>query len=247
MKPPAQHQLVWVATISAHGILFAFLRVTMAVPSTAPEPPRTPPAFLGALLDSSQKNPSTPPSTENASDPQLSFRISGHLTVSLPPLEPVLAFQNISATGETQLMRDSLPPKLFNSEKQHPHAMTTVIAPPSTSAPAWIRGPARRRELVYRPPMATFLNQVRLTRLRSKDIARTVDIELKFTLLMNGQVDQVEIIRSSGDPLLDLMGLRYLKEWKFSMVDPKDVRIHSDSWGRVVLRLDLESSREMPL
>jgi len=134
-----------------------------------------------------------------------------------------------------------LPPRLFAHEKQLPHAVTRVaVTPRVATAPVWIHGPARLREVLHRPSLAPYLDRVPLTRLRSRDVSTMVELHLRFTLTAGGQVDHVDVLRSSGDPLLDLVGLQYLKDWRFAALDSKAPRAQAASWGQVTLRLELE-------
>lgn len=133
-----------------------------------------------------------------------------------------------------------LPSPLLQMDKPLPHAVTTIIPNPKrATAPVWIRGPARMRPLQHRPPLEPYLQRLPLTRLRARGVPSTVELELRFLLAPDGTVHHVDVLRSTNDPLVDLMGSQYLADWQFAPVDSKTPARAPDPWGIVTLRLDL--------
>jgi len=51
------------------------------------------------------------------------------------------------------------------------------------------------------------------------------DLQFKFWVTSEGKVVSLEILMSSGDPTVDLIGMRYLRQWQFS---PKE---EETEWG----------------
>lgn len=225
MKPSAAPWW-WLAAVSvAVHLLTARLPVSVATTSGIPgRPTYGDVVFLGAIMTAPGEATHAP-------------RDAGRGPVEPEPLprEP-LAGLEAQATAPIP----PLAPHLFHLEKPIPHAVTTVLVTPRrATAPIWIRGPARLRELRHRPPLASYLQRVPITRLRSHDTPATVALELRFTLAPDGHVQHVEVMHSSGDPLLDLVGAQYLADWRFAPLDVKVSRTGREPWGQVTLRLDL--------
>ncbi len=215
--------LWWLAALAAAVHLAgARVPVSLAV-AAAPRPAYSDVVFLGAIL-------ALPADTTALQAPR-------PLPVEPDPL-PREPLEGLRAHDETP--GPSLAPHVFPLEKPLPHAVTTVrITPRRAAAPIWIRGPARLRELLHRPPLAPYLQRVPIARLRSHDTPPTVDVELRFQLAPDGTVRHVEVVRSSGDPLLDLVGAQYLADWHFAPLDLNNPpQADHEPWGQVTLRLD---------
>jgi len=244
LTPRAAWGLLCAASVGIHLASLQHVAVTVAAPALATPPGYGELIFLGAIAGPVE--PAGPTAAPIVTPPAVSEppSISWYGTTPEPPvlsrdLPQALHLLQEPAAPPARPM----PSKLFAQEKQYPQMVTRVaLTPRITTAPIWIRGPARYRELVSRPPLPPYLTRVPLTRLRSQTTPRTMDLQLRFTLTTGGQVDHVELLRSSGDPLFDLVGLQYLKDWRFAAVNPRDTRHAGESWGQVTLRLDLEPS-----
>lgn len=236
--------LVCAVSLGIHLVSLQQVAVTVAVPAITTPPSYGELIFLGAIAGPVE--PVGPAAGSVAQPPAASEppTLSWYGTTPEPPALSRDLPQALHLLQEpTAPPPRVMPSKLFAQEKQYPQMVTRVaLTPRSTTAPVWIRGPARHRELISRPPLPPYLTRVPLTRLRSQTTPRTIDLQLRFTLTAGGQVDHVELLQSSGDPLLDLVGLQYLKDWRFAAVNPRDVRHVAESWGQVTLRLDLEPS-----
>ncbi len=236
--------LLCAASVGIHLASLPHVAVTVAAPAITTPPSYGELVFLGAIA--SPVEPAGPIAAPIAQSPAAVEppAISWYGAAPEPPaisrdLPQALHLLQEPAAPPARPM----PSKLFAQEKQYPQMVTRIaLTPRITTVPVWIRGPARYRELVSRPPLPPYLTRVPLTRLRSQTTPRTIDLQLRFTLTAGGQVDHVELLQSSGDPLLDLVGLQYLKDWRFAAVNPRDVRHAAESWGQVTLRLDLEPS-----
>jgi len=236
MIPPPRLWSFCALSLTAHVVSLSVVQVSLTAPRIAPPRPYGALVFLGAIV--------APPL---APTPQRPLEETP-ATHDLPPaswhgpavLPSPLARESPQAIHHLPPRRP-LPPRLFAHEKQLPHAVTRVaVTPRVATVPVWIRGPARLREVLHRPPLAPHLDRVPLTRLRSRDVSTMVELHLRFTLTASGQVDRVDVLRSSGDPLLDLVGVQYLKDWRFAALDSKEPRGPPASWGEVTLRLALE-------
>ncbi|MBI4227016.1 MAG: hypothetical protein HY600_01935, partial [Candidatus Omnitrophica bacterium] len=195
-------------------------------PTPAPQPTYGDVVFLGAIMA-----PASTPGPAARGRPR-------HRPLDPDPLPPE-PLEGLHRSDAAPI--PPLPAHLFHTEQPLPHAITTVqMTPRRAEAPVWIRGPARLRALRRRPPFAPYLQRASLTRLRAHDMPSTVELELKFLLAPDGAVHHVEMLRSTGDPRLDLVGARYLADWQFAPLDVKTPKTGPDPWGRVTLRLDLE-------
>ncbi len=83
-----------------------------------------------------------------------------------------------------------------------------------------ISGPLAAREVFYRPAKPAVPGWI------SSDIP--FNLELKFFVTAQGDVKEVIPVVSSGNAEIDLLGIRYLKEWKFTSLTGQG----RDEWGR---------------
>lgn len=99
-----------------------------------------------------------------------------------------------------------------------------------------ISGPLAAREVFYRPAKPAAPGWI------SGDVP--FNLELKFFVTAQGDVKEVIPVVSSGNAEIDLLGIRYLKEWKFTPLQieppPKGgvsvtgfTSNEKDEWGRV--------------
>lgn len=241
-RPAAVWWTLCAGSLIAHLGGTAMLRVTLAIPAPAPTPPHEDLIFLGAILPAPPAPGPTAPDGRGASPGAILPEPPPALWLWPPPPLTPEPWSLAEPLANTWLTRpQERPPIRLAATKQRPRTVTAIVETSSVAtAPAWIRGPARARALLHRPPLAPYLTRVPLTRLRSGDIPDTLELELRFTLSHEGEVDAIQIVRSSGDPLLDLVGLQYLKEWRFAPADTLTARRPKESWGQVTLRLGVE-------
>ncbi len=91
-----------------------------------------------------------------------------------------------------------------------------------------IDGPAGERALLYRPEPPRYPGWW------LKDIRYTFDMRLKFWVSPSGKVSNVKVLTSSGYPEIDLVGVRYLRGWRFEAL--ADNEPQRNIWGTVELR-----------
>ncbi|MDP3789627.1 MAG: hypothetical protein Q8R48_04415 [Candidatus Omnitrophota bacterium] len=84
-----------------------------------------------------------------------------------------------------------------------------------------ISGPLAAREVFYRPAKPVVPGWISSN--------APFNLELKFFVTAQGDVKEVIPLVSSGNAEVDLLGIRYLKEWKFTPT----VTGGGEDWGRV--------------
>jgi len=88
-------------------------------------------------------------------------------------------------------------------------------------------GPAGNREVIFKPKQATV----------PKGLYSNADeyvVRLKFFISDNGIVYDLEPVISSGYPEIDLLAVKYLKGWRFSLPHPQEEK---NIWGIVTVRV----------
>ena len=87
-----------------------------------------------------------------------------------------------------------------------------------------LEGPARQRVLYYRPERPQLPRWVDLKKVKA-------DLRFKFWMTPQGKTESIETLISSGDPEVDLIGVRYLRRWRFNP------RQEGREWGIVSFSL----------
>lgn len=87
------------------------------------------------------------------------------------------------------------------------------------------------RSVIYKPELPVYPQWV-------KEIDFDFGVELKFLILPDGTVGNVERITSSGHPELDEIGVRYIRKWKF-MPLPTEMQ-NAGQWGIIKLIFRLQ-------
>jgi len=84
------------------------------------------------------------------------------------------------------------------------------------TSPSEIEGPARFREVIYKPELPTFLRWDESLGVDLQGLGDSFEIGLSFSVSPEGKVESVERISSSGHPTVDIVAMRYLKGWQFA-------------------------------
>jgi len=103
--------------------------------------------------------------------------------------------------------------------------------------PSEISGPARFREVIYKPELPAYLRWDEGLGVNLDKMGNTFSIELKFRLSPEGKVEGVERLSSSGHPTVDLVGIRYLMGWQFAPLKAGGSK--EEQWGSVKLNFSL--------
>ena len=75
-----------------------------------------------------------------------------------------------------------------------------------------ISGPVSNREVIYRPEKPALPSWA--------EASSPFKVELEFIVSAQGEVKKVVPVVSSGDAEVDLLGMRYLKSWRFAPLTP---------------------------
>ncbi|MFH0772500.1 MAG: energy transducer TonB [Candidatus Omnitrophota bacterium] len=103
--------------------------------------------------------------------------------------------------------------------------------------PFEIKGPVKFREIIYRPDLPDNLRWDEGLGVDLNRLGNSFEMELKFWVSAEGNVEMIERISSSGHPTIDLTGMRYLKGWRFAPLT--SVKKNDEQWGVVKLTLNL--------
>lgn len=125
----------------------------------------------------------------------------------------------------------------ITGEKQIPRKAADKIMVSYKAHPSQIRGPARFREVIYKPELPSYLRWDEELGVDLDRLGDSFEMEFKFWVSPEGKVELVERVSSSGHPTVDLVGMRYLKGWQFAPIASgasKDAQ-----WGAVTLNFSL--------
>lgn len=89
--------------------------------------------------------------------------------------------------------------------------------------------PIKKRTVMFKPDKIP-----QVPRRIAKD-KENFKIQLKFTVSPQGDVEKVKPVVSSGYPQVDMLGMDYLKKWRFSPLGPADEQ--KDHEGTIEIRL----------
>jgi hypothetical protein len=124
--------------------------------------------------------------------------------------------------------------------KQEPQRLSDVIEVLYKEYPSQIKGPVRFREVVYKPDLPSYLRWDEELGVDLDRLGESFGMELKFWVSVEGKVEFIERVSSSGHPTVDLVGIRYLKGWQFAPIDSGGAR--DEQWGIVTLNFGLKKA-----
>lgn len=103
--------------------------------------------------------------------------------------------------------------------------------------PSEITGPARYRQIVYKPDLPAYLKWDEGLGVDLDRVGDSFEMELKFWVSPEGKVGLVERVSSSGHPAIDLIGIRYIKGWQFAPLASGQSK--DEQWGIIKLNFSL--------
>lgn len=98
-----------------------------------------------------------------------------------------------------------------------------------------VTGPARYREILYKPILPEYPEW-------AEEMGMDFDIDVRFSVSQEGEVKNVSILTSSGEPQVDLLGAAYLKRWRFVSLS-KDAS-KKEEWGIIKIHFRLKKGPE---
>lgn len=104
------------------------------------------------------------------------------------------------------------------SAKQIPEKPFDRVMVSYKTYPSEIEGPARFREVIYKPELPAYLRWDEGLGVDLGRMGNVFSIELKFRVSPEGKVESIERLSSSGHPTVDLIAIRYLKGWQFAPI-----------------------------
>jgi len=126
------------------------------------------------------------------------------------------------------------------SAKQIPEKPFDKVMVSYKTYPSEIEGPARFREVIYKPELPAYLRWDEGLGVDLGRLGNIFSIELKFGVSSEGKVESIERLSSSGHPTVDLVAIRYLKGWQFAPLKsggPKE-----QQWGAIKLNFSLSKA-----
>lgn len=118
----------------------------------------------------------------------------------------------VASTYQTPLsLAEGLPlyQKLFLRQKATPRFSTGPSETPLDQGVFRFEGPGSQRTLYYRPKRPQLPRWIDPREVRA-------ELKFKFWISPEGKVRSVEKLISSGNPKVDMIGIRYLRRWQFS-------------------------------
>lgn len=121
--------------------------------------------------------------------------------------------------------------------KQMPEKPFDEIKVSYKTYPAEIEGPARFREVIYKPELPAYLRWDESLGVDLDRLGNAFSVGLRFLVSPEGKVESVERLSSSGHPTVDIIAMRYLKEWQFAPLKAGGSK--EEQWGSVKLNFSL--------
>ncbi len=97
-----------------------------------------------------------------------------------------------------------------------------------------ISGQAKNRSVLFKPPLPDYESLMSNSNVDISDLS--LKVKLKVVISKDGSVKSAESIETSGYPEIDLIAIRYLKKWQFSLLSPDSVG--ADEEGAVTIEFN---------
>ncbi|MDD4879516.1 MAG: energy transducer TonB [Candidatus Omnitrophica bacterium] len=237
----SKHVFVLAIAVSLAWHLFCFSSVKISVPAPAvADRGRSAVSFIGSILGEGQAFQAPGPGGD-VSD-------AGMKRLQDLAVGPEMAGDSVMPGGSGKLANVSDLDVLREMEakssddaavslKQVPEKPFDEIKVSYKTYPSEIEGPARFREVIYKPELPTRLRWDESLGVDLDRLGNTFSVKLKFLVSPEGKVGSVERLASSGHPTVDIIAMRYLKEWQFAPLKGGDSK--EEQWGTVRLNFSL--------
>ncbi len=235
-----RHALELALAISLVWHLFWLFSVKISVSAPGvPARPESAVSFVGAILEEGPVSPATGSDVSVQDD-------------SMARLQDLVVRPETGANNGTVKLANVSDPDILKEIgakssadaaigiKQMPEKPFDEIKVSYKTYPAEIEGPARFREVMYKPELPVSLRWDESLGVDFDRLGNTFSVALKFLVSPEGKVESVERLSSSGHPTVDIIAIRYLKEWQFAPLksgNPKEKQ-----WGTVKLDFSLNKA-----
>lgn len=240
-KLTARNAVMIAVAISVLWHILMFLPFRIFIGKTQVAPSRYPRvSFVGSILED---NPEV--SAVLASRHLESARLRKIIDESLPiagvnksePAGKIAPVSEVDLFKEIENKSAQFP---VTGEKKIPEQPFDKVMVNYRTYPSEIEGPARFREVVYKPDLPTFLRWDESLGVDLQGLGDSFEVDLKFWVSTEGKVESVERVASSGHPTVDIVAMRYLKGWQFAPA--KAGEDYKKQWGTLKLNLKLEKA-----
>jgi TonB family protein len=133
--------------------------------------------------------------------------------------------EEMSKIGEGVLRKDKEIPNLPKKASEHAVHLENSEE---------FLGPLAEREVIYRPKKPTIPSWI--------TASAPYVLELEFSVSPQGEIKEIIPVVSSGSTEVDLLGIRYLKRWKFA---PLTQGLQQDQRGRIKLTFNDHAPQRM--
>lgn len=159
----------------------------------------------------------------------------------MKPVIPQYVFEvEIEASGATHLK----PILGLSSSSIFNFSLKDVIREDKATVPYFFKGasfaskhiefdsPLKERAVIFKP------EEIPKVPMWITQEEESFKIELEFTVSPNGIIEEVRPIVSSGYPNVDVIGMDYLKRWRFAPLEPSEEQ--KDQSGRIEVELNVD-------
>ncbi len=239
-----RHALELALVVSLVWHLFWLFSVKISVSAPAvPARPESAVSFVGAILEEGPVSPATGSDVSVQDDSMARLRDlaagpEAGVDRSVPGGTGKLA--NVSDPDILKEIEAKSSADAAIGAKQMPEKPFDEIKVSYKTYPAEIEGPARFREVMYKPELPASLRWDESLGVDFDRLGNIFSVALKFLVSPEGKVESVERLSSSGHPTVDIIAIRYLKEWQFAPLksgNPKEKQ-----WGIVKLDFSLNKA-----
>ncbi|MDD5310342.1 MAG: energy transducer TonB [Candidatus Omnitrophica bacterium] len=234
--------LALAASLALHLFWLSSVRISVSAPAPMNRPGSAV-SFIGSILEEGPVFPA-PGQARDAAD-------TGIVRLRDLAVSPLMARDSAIPGGSGRLksvsdldvlkeMEEKSPAGAALYAKQVPEKPFDEIKVAYKTYPSEIEGPARFREVIYKPELPTNLRWDESLGVDLDRLGNKFSVKLKFLVSPEGRVGAVERLSSSGHPTVDIIAMRYLKEWQFAPL--KAAGPKEEQWGTVRLNFSLNKA-----
>jgi len=236
--------LALAASLAWHLFWISSLKISVSAPVLANRPESVV-SFIGSILEEGPVSPAPGPGRDaaDAGIVRLQEIASGTETARESAVQGGAGkVESVSVLDVLKEMEEKSPAGAEVDAKQVPEKPFDEIKVAYKTYPSEIEGPARFRDVMYKPELPTRLRWDESLGVDLDRLGNKFSVKLKFLVSPEGKVGSVERVSSSGHPTVDIIAMRYLKEWQFAPLKAAGSR--EEQWGTVILNFSLNKADE---